>query len=410
MPDSEKPDAELPAGALPPRPPMRGRYLIQSRKSAAAIAALDLCLRVLPKRRVGTAIEHGRILVANWGHFGDVVLTLPAIAALRKAYPHARIGMLVGSWARDVALGSGLIDSVHVTDHWIINRLPAGKLGRFLASRRQALREIRQMRYQVGIDFYPFFPPAHPLFHRAGIPIRVAFDSGGFGPLLTHAVRWRVLNQSISDCSRALVEVVAPGGADDPDWRYPTPLGGQDAGHLRPRGPYIVVHPGSGAHFKDWGEHNWQALIARLLHNGDTVVITGSGKQEEALATRLAGGDEHVVNLVGKTGWNELVATIAGAEALVCPDSAAAHVGALFRIPTVAIFTGTNNRFQWGPKNPLARVLVKDVPCAPCNRPGCRAMACIRGVTLDQVWGALGSCRTAAGVVRADEREYTRTE
>lgn len=388
-------------GTLAPRPAMRGRYLIRSVRSLVAVRALDAVLGLWPQR--SALVEHPvrRILLANWAHLGDVLLTLPAIAAVRKACPDAHIGMIVGSWARMAIESLQLVDEVHIVDHWFLNRNGAGKRARYRETRAQALSAIRAARYQVGIDFYPFFAPAHPLFYRCGIPCRIGFDSGGFGPLLTHAVSWVDRDRSMSDYAMDLVKVALP-AVEDPDWHYPLQAGRAPVEQL-PARPYIVVHPGAGTRIKDWGEDNWRALLRRLRQKGERIVLTGAGTYEAALGDRIAAGDDSIVNLAGRTDWEGFVATIAGADALVCPDSSAAHVGGLFGIPTVALFTGTNNPAQWGPRNPHARVLMNPVECAPCNRPGCGAMACIRGITVDRVLDALRECR--GGRRESTERE-----
>jgi ADP-heptose:LPS heptosyltransferase len=389
---------ELPPGTLPPRPAMRGRYLIRSAGSATFIRGIDALLGLLPRRSGDLQPPFHRILLANWAHLGDVLLTLPAIGALREVCPGAHIGMIAGSWAEMAVRESRLVDQVHVIDHWFLNRNKSRRFVRYRETRGQALAEIRAANYQLAIDFYPFFAPAHPLFYRCHIPCRVGFNSGGFGPLLTRAVRWLDADRPICDYMQDLVSVVLPHvRIGESAWRHPLP---ERAATEVIRGRYAVVHPGAGSPAKEWGERNWRALVRSLRTLGDRVVITGAGAREEALGARLAAGDESVVNLVGKTDWPGLLATIAGAEALVCPDSSAAHIGALFNIPTVAIFTGTNNPAQWAPRNPYARILVKPIPCAPCNRPGCLAMACIRGVTVEEVVAALQECRLR----RAGER------
>jgi ADP-heptose:LPS heptosyltransferase len=331
--------------------------------------------------------------VANWGHIGDVLLTLPAIADLRRNYPDAQIGMIAGSWGKPAALGSGLINTVHVVDHWALNRLPESKttkFRRFLKTRADATAELKSMGYQVGVDFYPFFPPAHPLFLRASIPIRIGFDSGGLGPLLTHSHPWRDSDRSVTDYCRDILHDLLPTETPPRNavWSYPQDSSAGRTNASNPRN-YIVVHPGAGAAFKDWGEKNWQTLVLTLRASGADIVITGSGAEETALADRLASLKNGIVSLSGRTTWEGFVRVIANADAVICPDSAAAHVAAFFHTPTVAIFTGTNNPKMWAPRNPNARVLYKAVVCAPCHRAGCRAMACIRGVTVDEVLDVL---------------------
>jgi ADP-heptose:LPS heptosyltransferase len=66
-----------------------------------------------------------------------------------------------------------------------------------------------------------------------------------------------------------------------------------------------------------------------------------------------------------------------------------AHLAARFDTPVLAIFTGANDPHQWGPYSRVGHVMVQDVACAPCNRPGCAAMACIVGTTPEQVFAQM---------------------
>ena len=194
----------------------------------------------------------------------------------------------------------------------------------------------------------------------------------------------------MTEYCRDILHVLLPSRPTAPKipWSYPTGRFTNGMHNSIPES-YVAVHPGSGSPFKDWGEGNWQSLVLSLRAAKFNVVITGSGPQETEFADRLSSLTNGIVSVSGRTTWEDFVCVISSASAVICPDSAAAHVAAFFRVPTVAIFTGTNNPHQWAPQNSNARVLFRDVPCAPCHRPGCRAMACIRGVSVNEVLDAL---------------------
>lgn len=393
----------IPRNALPqspigpfakPRPSMRGRYLIRNALKALAFSTMDAFLSLTPVRRAPLPDRIERILVANWGHLGDVITTFGAISALRARHPGARIGMIAGSWGQAAMVAAGLVDDIYVIDHSGLNRSNlsrAAKRDRFRETRDVALEAIMAADYQVAIDFYPFAPVAHRLFHKLGIPVRVGYTSGGYGPLLTHPVRWADADRPIADHYRALLDALEPAA----------PLA---AGALRPRrsratllprptelraiGSYLVLHPGAGAAFKDWGFDHWRSLIAQLRNERPdlTLVLTGAGPGEVAIAEALAeDAQSGIISVAGRVDWEGFVAVVAGATLVVCPDTATGHVAALFDVPVVSIFTGTNSAAQWGPYSDQAAVLVRPVLCAPCNRSGCAAMACIRDVSPEAV-------------------------
>jgi len=376
---------------------MQGRYLLRSPRSAQAMTWLDRALSLIPKIRPSVPPRLERILLANWGHLGDVVTTHGAIAALRERHPGIEIGMIVANAGRPAIEKAGLVDRLHVVDHWWVSRKPwTGKEKRqhFRATRDQALAEIRAARYQAGIDFYPFFPPAHPLFYRAGIPVRVGYTSGGFGPLLTHPVPWPNAKLPVAEQYRNLLNALHadapfPVGAlrprRDPTTLHPLPT------DIAALGRYIVLHPGAGASYKEWGIAHWRRLAEQLIAKADgrRLVITGAGAAEGLMATEIAAVSPAIVNMAGKVDWETFVSIIAHAEMVVCPDTATGHVAASVNVPVVSIFTGTNIAEQWQPYTSDNRLLIQRVECAPCNGPGCEVMGCIRPIPPERVLAAM---------------------
>jgi len=379
-----------------PRPGMRGPYLVRHPLKAAAIAARDAMIRLLSSGPAPVPDDPRHILLANWGHLGDVVTTFGLAATLRERFPNARIDMVTGSWGALPARASGLFDTLHLIDHHAVNRSDVGrraKLTRYHASLATALPAIRSAAYDVAIDCYPFHPVAHPLFRKAGIPVRAGFTSGGYGPLLTHPVRWTDASQPVASHYHALLSALWPENnwaIDDLRPRTPSDR------FTRPDNlgaPYLVLHPGAGAAYKDWGIDRWLALVALLGADPRTfnhrLVVTGAGTGEVAVARRLADAMPGIINLAGRADWPMFEAVLAHADLVVCPDTVTAHLAARFDTPVLAIFTGANDPHQWGPYSGVGHVMVQDVACAPCNRPGCAAMACITGTTPEQVFAQM---------------------
>jgi heptosyltransferase-2 len=380
-----------------PKPSMRGRYLIRSSPSKALVMRLiDAALGILPGSVPQIPSDPERILVANWAHLGDVVTTFGALAALRERYPKARIGMIVGSWGKPAIAQAGLVDTIHVIDHWKLSRVDISRQemrARYKETRRIAMREIRASRYQIGIDLFAFYPPAHPLFYRARIPVRIGYTSGGFGPLLTHPVPWHDAERPMGDQYRDLLNVLAPERPFQPAALRPR----RDCATLAPlieqvknAAPYIVIHPGAGSPARYWGNERWEMLI-RDLGGGNgpfRIVLTGAGASEVAAAHALKSVFPHLIDMAGSVGWEDFVSILAHASLVICPDTATGHVAALFDIPIVSLFTGTNSPAKWAPYGERVRVLVKPVLCAPCHTVGCDIMECFRGIPPERVAAA----------------------
>ena len=380
----------------PPRPLMRDGYLVRSARAVAFLRLVDLGSRFLgpwSRRKVRVPARPRRILVANWAHLGDMLLSLPTLAALRRQFPDAEIDLLASRSGHLAAKGTGLFDRVHLVEHFMLNRSGAGWLSRlsgYLADRRRFIVAVRARRYDVAIDLYSNFPPASPLFWRCGIPVRCGFTSGGFGPLLTHPVSWHYQDKPISRYGRDLLAALWPletqeSAAFRPCYPGQPRLARGDIGMANAPG-YIVLHPGSGASAREWPEEKWRELVRVLTTRSCRLVLCGTGAREGARVDRLAAcADASLVDTFLDRSWDEFVALVAGARCVICLESSAAHLAAAFRVPTVAIFTGTNEHRLWGPDNAHARVISAPTACAPCHRTGCDAMACVRHVTVAMV-------------------------
>jgi heptosyltransferase-2 len=372
---------------------MRGRYLIRNPLKARLLGLLDDALALARSPVIPPIPENPeRILVSNWAHLGDVLLTLPAIRWLRLRYPKARIDMVLATRSAVVIEGQGLVDEMFLIDHWRINREPirlGEKLRRYAIASAEAVTRLRAHRYDMAIDFYEYYPTAHVELARARIPVRIGYQSGGLGPLLTHPIPWTDDHRHvIAHHADLLAPLVKPGEPRPtlapfyalPPAREEPPL---------PQG-YVLVHTGAGASYKEWPEEKWRDVVEKLHARGHPIVLAGLGAREEARAARLAGATPGAVDLSGRLDWNGLVRVIAGARLMLCLDSVSAHLGAAFAVPTVALWTGTTDPAQWGPMNEKAILLSGKVPCAPCHRTGCDTMDCVNRVTPGEVEGAIG--------------------
>jgi ADP-heptose:LPS heptosyltransferase len=416
----------------PPGSPLFGKYLVRNRIVNQLLRVTDWTLDRLKEltqraseshpslaRRANIAVATARpseylrachpgiplprrILLANGAHLGDVFLSLSLLPALRSAFPRAHVGFLCGTWARCLLEHHPLVEWLHHVDHWKLNRSDrclGERLRRYQRTRRQALREIRRNRYDVAIDLYYYFPNSIPLLWQAGIPCRIGYTSGGFGPLLTLGLEWAPGNRHVTDYQADLLRLL---GVSDLDLRKARPqvaakdeqLPGAVMHDLRslgvPARGFLVFHMGTAAALKEWPPPHWHELAQRVTAEGHALVFTGTSGRErrnsEHVCARLPG----CVNLCGRLSWDELVTVIRHARLLVGVDSVAGHIAAAVGTPCVVISSGITNPAHWRPRGAACRALSHAVPCAPCYRSrGCEGMECVRLVTVQEAYDAV---------------------
>jgi ADP-heptose:LPS heptosyltransferase len=405
----------------PPASPLCGKYLVRNRVLNRLLRLTDRLLercrwlswgwhaRGYSEGRGATPREYPqachpaiakprRILIANGAHLGDVFLSLSVLPALRSAFPDARIGFLCGTWARCLFDQQHLVEWLHHVDHWKLNRSARPlhqKLVRYHRTRRQALREIRRSRYDIAIDLYYYFPNSIPLLWQAGIPCRIGYTSGGFGPLLTHALDWKPADRHVTGYQADLLRVL--GVSDNNLQKTHVPLPSADSQlpcaveeDLRKIGVrlhgIVVFHMGTAAAMKEWPLPHWRQLAHRLAAEGYSLIFTGTGGREWRNSEEVRAGLPKTVNFCGRLTWNELAAVFHRVRLLVGVDSVAGHLAAAAGTPCVVISSGITSPAHWRPRSPACRVLSQPVPCSPCYRSqGCEGMECVRLVSVQRV-------------------------
>lgn len=344
------------------------KYLINNPISLKIVKGIDAVCRLLPKK-AGQFSTPKKILLSNLAHLGDVVLATSVIEPLKRAYPEAEIGFLTGSRSRPVV--EPLVDKVHVFDHKRLNRIKKDKRRRHRETESQALSEMKE--YDLFIDLYPYYPNSIYLGYLANIPVRVGFTSGGFGPLLTHALDFEEKRGHLTDHYAALLRLIGVDGVFRPKLKDVIPK----------TGDYILLHPGTGHAAKQWPVNYWRELLNLLLHEGgQRVVMTGYG--EKALVDQIIGDFKGVENLCDQLSFDELLSVVRGAKQVICGDTVVGHIATAYQVPKRILYSGINDYKLWHQKEDI---LMREVSCAPCKRKnGCAAKTCLRGLFPKQVF------------------------
>jgi len=135
---------------------------------------------------------------------------------------------------------------------------------------------------------------------------------------------------------------------------------------LRAEDRIVAVAPGARWETKRWPvEHFGQTVGDLEGRSGVRCVLVGGTDEAELCrqVTQAAAGAP--VNLAGRTSLPQLVAVLARADAVLCHDSAAAHLAAALDRPLVCL-TGPTNPHRTGPYGQLDQVLQLRLDCAPC--------------------------------------------
>jgi lipopolysaccharide heptosyltransferase II len=341
-----------------------------------------------------------RILCVRLDNLGDVLMTTPALHALRRSGMNRHITLLASR--SGVALAPFLDDVDAVIEYdapWVAQ--PPND-GRTLADDHRMLDQVRRGRFDAAVIFtvYSQSPlPAAIFCHLAGIPRRLAHCRENPYALLTDWLREPEPQQRTRHEVERQLDLVRHVGAQAPDTRMRFSVDEADRrsldAQLSARGldheaPWFVLHPGATAASRRYPPERFGEVATRLAREtGASVLITGSSGErplvEEVIRAAAPGVRTHLHDLSGALTLGELAALIERTSVLVSNNSGPVHLASALGTPVVDLYALTNP--QHTPWQTPHRVLFRDVECRWCYRSVCPQQhhACLLGVAPGEV-------------------------
>jgi lipopolysaccharide heptosyltransferase II len=358
--------------------------------------------------------ELKRVVVIKPCCMGDVLMSTPAIAALRRVLPYAHIEMAVGGWSRQAVLNNprlnGIIDA------------PVGSEAARMSEYMRLARRIRRGKFGAALVL-DRSPLLNMVPYLARVPVRAGLDSDNRGLALTHPVpcppnKARHEVEWYLDVVRAL-GLPAPRAESYLEF-FPTEeekaqavRALTEAGCEEGDYGYVALHVGGGANpgmhllSKRWEPERWAQITDWLAETYETNVLLlgGPGKEDREAADAVKAAlfpatRSYIVDLVGKLEWGAMGALIGRCQLFLGHDTGAMHLATAVRTPVVAVF-GPSDPVRYGPWDPSRR----SVAVAPKQATGSGAEALRQAARSDRLYhGAV----TVEGVWTAIQKIYAR--
>lgn len=328
------------------------------------------------------------VRAANW--VGDVVMSLPALEALRELYPQSRITVLARPWVKELLSSHPAVDEV-----WEYAK-DGGRI-RDLTAVWRAARRVRGGDFEMAVLFQNAFEAAF-ISRLGSVPVRVGYDTDGRGLFLSHPVSRKTAPKGAHQVAYYLNIIRALGwNGEDRDPCLRVAEENRDLAGRLLEGEEVVrdrriVGMAPGAAFgpaKRWPAERFAEIADRAAAEwGAGILILGSAGDRESCRAVAAAMRNTPVDLCGRTGLGEAVGVIDACDLFVTNDSGLMHVSAALGVPTVAVF-GSTDPVATGPRGEHTRVVRNPVDCSPCLRPVCPSdYRCMLGISPDQVWEA----------------------
>jgi heptosyltransferase II len=326
-------------------------------------------------------IKNLLIRSANW--IGDAVMTTPAIRAIRKNFPNARINLLSKPWVAPVFENSPYIAQI----------IPYNYAG--------ALRTVKAAKMLEMYNFDAVFLlqnafEAAWVAYLAKIPIRIGYDTDLRKMFLTHPIHRSSKILRLHQ-THYYNEILKGAGLETNGTFLELYLTSKDhdsalkilkESNIDETDFVIGINPSATfGSAKQWFPERFAQLSDRLnkRFNSKTIIFGGPNDHELG-ADIMKMMKTFAVNLSGKTSLKEAMALIARCRLFITNDSGLMHVAAALNVAQVAIF-GSTNFAATAPWSPRARVVRSNLDCSPCLKQQCPLghKACMKTISVDKV-------------------------
>jgi len=330
------------------------------------------------------------ILLIKPSSLGDIVMALPALSALRRSFPAARI-----SWLVRPAFAPLIEGHPHLDEIVLFERRHLGKAWwhpSAFGALVSLVRRLRDRRFDAVVDLQGLF--------RSGSLAWLSGCRQRFGPIwgrefahhfYTTTVPPRPEWVHVIDYYMKILEAMGAGDRTVEFVLPDTPSAGEAVETLLSRRDvdrdrYAVLIPGSAQTSKCWPVARFAALADRLASDhGLSVVATGSGSESAMIEQIQSRASCRIVNLAGQTSLPQLVEVLRGTRIVISNDTGPGHIAAALGRPLVMMFSWSNP-LRVGPYHRPECLVGRDLDKRGMAIKSSNPMHAIEHITLDEVY------------------------
>ena len=350
-----------------------------------------------------------RILIVKLGSIGDIVHTLPALAAIRAGLPQAEISWVVEQSSSEILRDNPLLDRLIEVDTKALRRgLMSGET---LRAPRQQLRRLRASAFDVALDFQGLLKSASIArlsgarrvfgYSRAGLrepPSALLLSKRVHVPKHTH-----VISKALQ-LVRGALDLPIP--VDSSNLSFPISIpeearaeaAGAAAGT---NGAYAILNPGGGWPTKLWSAERFGKLADALWAYFGLYPLVTCGPGETQLGEKVLGASQSGKTRLVNVSLKGFYSLAQGAKVYVGGDTGPTHIAVAAGAPVVGLF-GPTEWWRNGSPNP-ADICVErtDIDCrVDCHRRACSNWICL-DIEVEHVLRAVARRIGAADVASA---------
>jgi len=316
--------------------------------------------------------EAQNIVAMRLDNIGDVIMTSPALRAIKENLPHCHLTLMASPGGAQAA---DLLPWVNDVLPWRVLWQDLGKLEFNPAREWQLVTTLGNRAFDAVIIFTSFSQSPHPagvIAMLAGIPLRLG-ESKEAGGVLTTEVAAASDEMHQVERNLRLIESVGLRVGDRsltiqiPENAQHTAMNYLQKQGLDPTSPYLLWNPWTSCPSRNYDPARFGAATKQLAKiTGWPVVVTGVAKDRDRSEPLLAALGSYGIDLIGATSLSEMAALVAAAQLVLTNNTSTLHLADATRTPSVILFAGTEYESQWRPRHGPSRLLRRSTPCSPC--------------------------------------------
>ncbi len=343
------------------------------------------------------------ILIVKLSAIGDLIHTLPSLAAMRRLYPDAHITWVVEEAAADLVLHHPYLDQVLIfrRKSWI-KEIKAGQFHEAWRDALSFLAALKSRRYDLVVDFHGLFKSSIIVFLSQG-KRKLGYDSWQelSGLFLNEKIPENMDKHAVDrylDFPRHLGAVVKQA-----EFILPINPEAEDkakallASHCLEKKQYIAVSPVALWDTKLWDNRKF-AKLADAISQRLKIPVVFTGRDKESLDKITSLMITRRINVGGQTTLPELACIYKDALTVITTDSGPMHLAAAVGVPVIALF-GPTDPARTGPYGTGHTIIRAGLSCSPCLLKKCPTKKCMEeimpGMVFEAVEKLVGKARSS---------------
>ncbi|MBK8465278.1 MAG: lipopolysaccharide heptosyltransferase I [Chloracidobacterium sp.] len=325
-----------------------------------------------------------RLLIVKLGSIGDIVHTLPSLAAIRREFPDAEISWVVEERSSEILKGNPLIDNLIEVDTRRLRR--RRDIDKIVHEASRQLRGLRRFGFDIAIDFQGLLKSA-TIAKLSGAKRRWGFSRSGLREpmsrlLLTNTVQTQpqinVIQKNLALAAGALGFTIPNTALEFPIASTAENVTAAEAIIKKIGGEFAILNPGGGWVTKLWHAEKFGQLADRLWEDKGIRSVVTTGPNEDELAEKIAVNSRSGRVLFTQPSLKGFYELAKRARVYIGGDTGPTHIAVAARTPIVGLF-GPTEWWRNGSPNPNDICVERnEIDCrVDCHRRTCSKWICM---------------------------------